>query len=126
MDRFPRPDLAVWMVYKPEAGQAKGAPVISSTDNPGQLEEKMNTSSIFTGTILVPEQIATFMAALPRKEGYNGISRLILGPVINTVELLAVIFKMPIPVLKTPKYVPAPLGYAVERNAGRAKRGRWD
>ncbi len=47
---------------------------------------------------------------------------------LNNAELLAIIFKMDIPQLKTPKYVPAPPGFGpIARGGGSNKRpARWE
>jgi hypothetical protein len=93
-----------------------GSPIMKR-DNGGSLIPPS------TGTILVPEQIANLMAALPRKETYNGNPCRNLGPLLQNSELLAVIFNMPIPQLQTPVYVPAPAGFSEKPQR---KRGRYD
>ena len=52
---------------------------------------------------------------------------LFLGPMLNNAELLAIIFKMDIPQLKTPKYVPAPPGFGpLARGGGNKRPARWE
>lgn len=93
-DKFAKPDLSRWALYKPEAGQGKS---IAINDLGGSGESSV------VGTILIPEQLANFMTLLPRKESYN-------GKIINLVELISVVLRIPLPQLATPKYVPAPAG----------------
>ena len=86
VDRFPRPDLSRWNPYKPEPGMAKVCDIVElAADSTTKIDNsvgpiKGTTSSSHapvkvaesTSTMLVPEQIAEFMAKLPKKESYTG------------------------------------------------------
>lgn len=118
-------------MYKAEPGTAKVAQIVSNEPDVAvgsPLVKRENGHGLLpqsTGTILVPEQIANFMSALPRKESYNGsLVLIILGPLLQNSELLSVIFNMPIPQLQTPVYVPAPVGFSDKPQ--QRKRGRYD
>lgn len=89
VEKYPRPDLGKWALYKPEPGQAKLFSVVtleneksnSAVSNGASQGVKREfpatsgngpSSSSSSSVIMVPEQIADFMAALPKKELYNG------------------------------------------------------
>ena len=96
VDKYPKPDCARWSPYKPEPGNAKVCQVVekSASTNGSKDDDIMGTKTTVPSngpasgsgksdqhhghqpgsTILVPEQIADFMARLPRKESYTGIA----------------------------------------------------
>lgn len=133
VERYARPDLSRWNLYKPEPATARVCQVVEVGGNgaagsatsaalpPSTFSKNAHTSGELpvSSTILVPEQIADFMARLPRKESYT-------GPILNAPEILALIFAMPIPPLKTPRYVPAPSGFDTGNGNGKKRGSRWE
>jgi hypothetical protein len=67
VEKFPRPEVSRWVVYKAEPGTAKVINV-KTIENTDSVEDEIPVS----GGMLVAEPIAKFVSLLPKREVYDG------------------------------------------------------
>jgi cleavage stimulation factor subunit 3 len=110
VDKYPKPELGRWNMYKPEPGMSRNMDIVTikpvATKKPTAAQiQPSNTKPI---GMLVPEPIAKMAALLPRRETYD-------GPIINVTELLALLLRLPLPVPlnNNIKMVPLPAGQVI-------------
>jgi cleavage stimulation factor subunit 3 len=72
--KYPKPETSRWTMYKPEPGMARLMDIVTVEADITQKAEKQasNVSTTVQSGMLVPEAIARFASALPKKDQYNG------------------------------------------------------